>query len=248
MKNPIFSLLSGLIKKNKCIIDCPFECITETVFLEIKGYSDLAHSENKLLNLFWQIMIIIQRSTREENIYHLQAISLTSYLCSIGGILSMWIGISIWREGRRLFRAISLRNKSNFSKAILFFSYSLFIVICLAFASLQTINTLKQFFSYEYMVRVSSHFQFEFPSLEFILTTQRIISKVEPLSMSEIEIYEQRKSLIDNYFNTTFLIDCQIISLTPQRNYGNESGISCDIISIVRNCIKYLLLQIQLRL
>jgi len=50
----------------------------------------------------YRTYIHIKRHCKEEFIYHLPVMTLISYLCSIGGIMSMWIGISVISEGKRI--------------------------------------------------------------------------------------------------------------------------------------------------
>jgi hypothetical protein len=59
----------------------------------MKAWFPLNKMKDRLIN------IIIDRKDREEHFFHLPLMSLTDYLCSIGGIMAMWIGISIWSQG-----------------------------------------------------------------------------------------------------------------------------------------------------
>ena len=71
---------------------CAKDCKTEIYYFDLLSYQN---------NLLWST-ISIKRENREEHIYHLPAISFTKYLCSLGEIMSMWIGISLFGEGKRI--------------------------------------------------------------------------------------------------------------------------------------------------
>ena len=116
----------------------------------------------------------IKRDKREEHIYHLPAISFTKYLCSLAEIMSMWIGISLFGEGKRIIglfsdiirSRIKQETKAGYYKRMLKYIHLLFLALCLSLSSLLTYNTFLQYFNYEYIVRVSSDVQLIFPSIK----------------------------------------------------------------------------------
>jgi len=135
------------LKKIDC--HCAKDCKTEIY------YFHLLEPRQYLIEI---ISIIIKRENREEHIYHLPAISFTKYLCSLAEIMSMWIGISLFGEGKRiidLFLAIirsRIKQKQNldiiehvevFSSAL-----SCFMLVTL---SMLTYNTFLQYINYEYI-------------------------------------------------------------------------------------------------
>src|SRR5581483_12011904 len=130
----LFSIVSENSSQNiqensfECIPDCPVECVKETFLFDKIGSS--GGVEYKVYEVYYPTSIVIKRESREENIYYLPALSFTSYLCSIGGILSMWFGISVFGEGKRIFNfilAIKLRllnhSKNNYHKILKCFKF-----------------------------------------------------------------------------------------------------------------------------
>ena len=171
--------------------------------------------------------MIIKRDSREENIYYLPALCFTSYLCSIGGILSMWIGISVLGEGKRIFNfilAIKLKllnhSKNNYHKILKCFKF-VFLFLCIAFSSLQTYNTLGEYFSYEYIVRVSSDVQLVFPSI-------KIIQGIPYFNIENLlnqSNHEMRESITRKYFSDSIKINC---NLFLSQNNNQSEIIPCD--------------------
>src|ERR1700735_2886577 len=162
-KNKISLSLNKSENLKQIDCDCAKDCKTEIYYFDIPE----SYQNN------WETSILISRDKREEHVYHLPAISFVKYLCSLAEIMSMWIGISLFGEGKRilgLFLAIirlriKQETKAGYYKRMLKYIHLLFLVLCLSLSSLLTYNTFLQYFNYEYIVRVSSDVQLIFPSI-----------------------------------------------------------------------------------
>ena len=169
----------------------------------------------------------MKRDNREEHIYHLPLISFTKYLCSLGEIMSMWIGISFFGEGKRilgLFSAfiksrIKQETKAGYYKRMLKYIHLLFLALCLSLSSLLIYNTFLQYFNYEYIVRVSSDVQLIFPSIK--IEHSMGISSLTFKNLFKVTNLEERKRTIEEYFSTSFSVSCQL-------KQNNQTIISCD--------------------
>ena len=136
----------------------------------------------------------------------------------------MWMGVSVLREGRRIFDmllAIKLKLSKTKDGHQYTFKYipMLYLLICIIFSSLQTYNTFEQYFNYEYIVRVSSDVHLQFPS--FKLTEGSSIELQKLHNEFNATNQEGRKLFIEEYFSRIFRMDCQLILSKNQR-------ISCD--------------------
>jgi hypothetical protein len=143
-------------------------------------------------------MIDINRKDREEHFYHLPSISLTEYLCSIGGIIAMWIGISIWSQVETIGRILRNKYREKYSKNLKKIR-RLALLICIILSSVQIISTLQQYFSYEYLIRISSQVRFNFPSFQFFIIVDSKDSKSTLISQfNEINKREREKYCLQN--------------------------------------------------
>src|SRR5581483_8903647 len=106
----------------------------------------------------------------------------------------------------------STNNYHNIFKCFKF----LFIFLCIVFSSLQTYTTLGEYFSYDYIVHVSSDVQPVFPPIMIILGTPYF--KVENLlNQSNHEI---RESITRKYFIDSIQINCNLF--LSQNNNQSE--------------------------
>jgi len=156
----------------------------------------------------------------------LPAISFPKYLCSLAEIMSMWIGISIFGEGKRiidLFSAIirsriKQETKAGYYKRILKYIHLLFLALCLSLSLLLTYNTFLQYFNYEYIVHVSSDVQLIFPS---IMIEHRTFPLLTFENLFKVTNLEERKRKIEEYFSVSFSVSCQL-------KQNNQTIISSD--------------------
>src|SRR6202007_2693892 len=47
-------------------------------------------------NILFNSVLVMERTDKEEHFYHLPAMTLVGYFCSIGGVIGMWIGHHVW--------------------------------------------------------------------------------------------------------------------------------------------------------
>src|SRR5581483_3512965 len=200
---------------------CAKDCKTETY------YFDLLESHQKIIQVNDEINIIIKRDNREEHIYHLPLISFTKYLCSLGEIMSMWIGISFFGEGKTILDLFSAFIKSRikqetkvaYYKRMFKYIHLLFLALCLSLSSLQTYNTFLQYFNYSYIVRVSSDVQLIFPSIK--IEHYMTFSSPTFKNLFKVKNLEERKRTIEEYFNASFSVSCEL-------KQNNQTIMSCD--------------------
>src|SRR5581483_10839932 len=84
--------------------------------------------KNKVNNMNISIYsrLKVTRYKKEEHFYHLPAMTLVDYFCSIGGVVGMWIGHHVWLYLKHLILMISnIKIFSNLSKR--FKSFILFL-------------------------------------------------------------------------------------------------------------------------
>ena len=79
-------------RKIECYDICPVECVTNDYRFDIKHNHQLEYQN---LDLKGETHIVIQHNGIDEEIIHLPQIDLMSLVCNFGGLLGLWLGISI---------------------------------------------------------------------------------------------------------------------------------------------------------
>ena len=218
MMNSSSQFKSNELISKKLENECPNDCKREIFYFHLVGWSGIEQYSGE-----GERIIQIKRVNRDENLYHLPEITFISYLCSIGGIMSMWIGISVMSEGRRIFNMflaikIKLSKSSDSEHYTNKYIPMLYIVICIIISSLQTYDTFSQFFNYEYIIRLSSDIKLQFPSIQLFQRTNIDLHNLyKDLNATN---QEGRKILIEDIFRRIIRIDCQILQ--------NKQSIPCD--------------------
>jgi hypothetical protein len=185
----------------------------ETFYLDLIE-TVIPQDEKTIHDQTYESSVDIEREEREEHFYHLPSMSFTEYLCSIGGIVSMWIGFSIWDKVIQLFHIFFYTVKCN----NIFKSIKLIVLsVCLILSSIQTLSSFKEYFSYEYIIRTSSQVLFNFPTFEYLISATPDDNFTSEFNKNNVE---ERKKVVDKMFYGINEIKCSIRS--------KNKSVNCD--------------------
>jgi len=145
--------------------------------------------------------VFIYRDKREESLFHLPEMTFISYLCFWEDHV-MWIGISIWVEGKRIKDCIARKT----SRFLIWFQIQriLFLLICIHFL---WYKHMKLSVNISHM-NIHSHLIYSlivFPSIKYE------IRSTFPVDINySIETWKERRIMLDENLNKILKIDCWI--------------------------------------
>ncbi len=191
---------------------CKLDCQIKRFYIKHRS-TDISSSENT----YFQSDLFFSIDDMEEHFYHLPAITLIDYFCSIGGIIGIWIGHHVWLYVTQF--CLLFSKTKAFSPLIKPFKIFL-LLLCFLTLLYQTYKSIEQYLSYEYIIRMSNDNHLIFPEFQVnLLTSETNFENMNNLS------FREKKYEIEKRFNIFSQIECY---LTIENDFNVHGKINCS--------------------
>jgi hypothetical protein len=199
---------------------CKKDCKKKWYTLSIKQNSENSRNESQLY--------ILPSSRYKIKITHLPKMDLITYLCSIGSLNGMWIGISIYSTlsylkqlfdkfignfaiFRHLRNYLRIMNFRKFRKIMVYNRKSV-IIICIVLMLFQIFGVIKNYLEYDIITRIEMKTHFKIPQM--LIAPEPNDLRFELIHRKLLEIYPdylpQCKYLFEMAKNVSDLLSIQI--------------------------------------